>query len=174
MLEIFIHTSCAAIALVAAAIDYRTGRIPNWLTLPALGVAFAVALVAHGPAGLGASVLAALACGFVPYLMFRRGAAGGGDVKLLGALGALGGLYFGLEAQFYAYGAAAAWALVMLAWRGRLLQTLLNSVFLLVNPVLPASRRRALSAENMTTLRFGPSIFIGVSLAIAVRWGGGF
>jgi len=77
-----------AVAIAAATTDLRSGRIPNALTGPAmLG-----ALVAHsampGGAGLWPSVgglVGGLAV-FFPFFALRG--LGGGDVKLMGALGA--------------------------------------------------------------------------------------
>lgn len=76
----------AAVALVAAITDYRSGKIYNWLTLPALLFGFIVSVV------VGLPTLAAAAAGvglaalfFIP--LFLTGVLGGGDVKLLMAMG---------------------------------------------------------------------------------------
>jgi len=73
---------------LAAGIDWRTRRIPNWLT--AGGGAFAL-LTAGG--ALGASLLgAAVALGAgVVFVVLARGAFGMGDVKLLAVAGAATG-----------------------------------------------------------------------------------
>ena len=81
--------SCVAITAMAAVTDYRTGRIPNWLTLPPLVVGPLLHFVSGGPTGLLGALVAIAVCGLVPYLMFRCGAIGGGDVKLFAAMGAL-------------------------------------------------------------------------------------
>jgi prepilin peptidase CpaA len=79
--------------LVAAVCDYRTRRIPNWLTLPAFLAAVAYHAAAGGVAGLGFS-LAGFAAGFgLMFLLWLFGGSGGGDVKLMGALGAWLGLW---------------------------------------------------------------------------------
>jgi prepilin peptidase CpaA len=91
----------ALFMLAAAALDLRTRRLPNWLTVPA----FAAGLVFHtatgGWAGLGLS-LGGFATGFgILLVLWLIGGGGGGDVKLMGALGAwLGplpilGVFFG-------------------------------------------------------------------------------
>ena len=99
----------AAFAAACAVIDYRTMKIPNWLTVPAaiLGLVFHVVL----PGGSGPLwSLAGFAIGFglliVPWLL---GGGGMGDVKMLAALGAwLGPLgilvAFGLGAMLAAFG----------------------------------------------------------------------
>jgi prepilin peptidase CpaA len=81
---------------VAAVWDWRTNRLPNWLTVSA----FFIALVFHltvggiqgGWTGAGSSLLTALAgcaTGFgILFVLWLIGGGGGGDVKLMGALGA--------------------------------------------------------------------------------------
>jgi prepilin peptidase CpaA len=100
----------AVFTAVAAILDYRTKKIPNWLTVSAavLGLAYGT-FAPHGMGTLGA--LAGFAVGFslllLPWLL---GGGGMGDVKLLAALGVwLGPLgilvTFGVAAIFAAFGA---------------------------------------------------------------------
>src|SRR4051794_25885715 len=85
------------ITALAAVIDLRTGHIPDRLTLGTLAgalaahcVAGALSLGIHG-AGSAAlfSVLGAVACSLVPPALCRFAKLGGGDLKLLVAIGAL-------------------------------------------------------------------------------------
>lgn len=69
-----------AIAVCAAWFDWRARRIPNWLTLTALAIAIAIG-------GLDA-IAGAILCASIPLVLWSRGVLGGGDVKLLAALGA--------------------------------------------------------------------------------------
>jgi len=77
-----LYTAAAAVS------DFRTRRVPNWLTLPAAlgGLAFHT----FAPQGWGLTTsLAGLAVGFALLLIpFLLGGGGMGDVKLLAALGA--------------------------------------------------------------------------------------
>jgi prepilin peptidase CpaA len=100
----------AVFTAIAAILDYRTKKIPNWLTVSAavLGLAYST----FAPHGLGPVwALAGFAVGFslllLPWLL---GGGGMGDVKLLAALGVwLGPLYilvaFGVAAMFAAFAA---------------------------------------------------------------------
>lgn len=83
---------------VAAYIDWRTQKLPNWLTVSC----FATALVFHFVAGFfgaGGGVanafiqlgwaIAGFATGFgILYVLWAIGGGGGGDVKMMGAMGA--------------------------------------------------------------------------------------
>ena len=163
------HGSALLIAAVAAVTDMRRGEIPNWLTLPPLAAAPVVQWILHGPwAALGA-LAAILLCGLVPYLLFRRGAAGGGDVKLFAALGGVAGLSVGIEAQLCTFAAAALVSLGRLAWNGRLLATLTSAAWLGLNPILPARWRRHVAPELMTAVRLGGFAFLGTFLALFLR-----
>ena len=78
----------AAFTIAAAVLDYRTRKIPNWLTVPAAVLGLLYSSLA--PAGVGPLLsLAGFAIGFslllLPWLL---GGGGMGDVKLLAALGA--------------------------------------------------------------------------------------
>jgi prepilin peptidase CpaA len=157
------------IAAVAAVTDVRRGHIPNWLTLPPLVIAPVVHGVLGGRWAALDSVAAIAVCGLAPYLLFRRGAAGGGDVKLLAAIGAIVGVGLGLEAQMLTFLAATAISVARLAWDGRLLRALSNSIFLALNPLLPLAWRRPIVPELMTMIRLGAFVFVGTLVALVLR-----
>lgn len=156
------------VAAIAAATDHARRIIPNWLTLPSL----AVALIVHASSGgvlAGAWALAgALGCFAPAYFLFTRGALGGGDVKLFGALGALLGLRAGLEVEVAAFAAVTAFALLARAYHGGLLAFLRASVRASLHLVAP--RRFAVPAEAGASaeLPMGGAIFLAL-LALAVR-----
>ncbi len=73
---------------VAAVSDLRTRRLPNWLTVPAFGAGLLAHTVMNGFTGLGFALLG-FATGFgLLLVLWLIGGGGGGDVKLMGALGA--------------------------------------------------------------------------------------
>ena len=83
---------------VAAYVDWRTKKLPNWLTVPC----FATALVFHFVAGffgdqggiltaftqLGWSLVGFMTGFGILFVMYLAGWGGGGDVKMMGAMGA--------------------------------------------------------------------------------------
>jgi prepilin peptidase CpaA len=170
--------AAAVVAGIAAFTDLRTGHIPNWLTLGALAIApfahFAVAFMFGTPdraiEAAGYSLLGACVVGLVPVLLYRLGGIYGGDVKLLAALGAICGTRIGVEAELFAFIAAAAFALGRLAYEGKLLRTLGNSLRLVANPVLPKDKRQDVTPEMMTEMRFGPAIFVGMVGTAFLQW----
>ncbi|HEX9294670.1 MAG TPA: A24 family peptidase [Polyangiaceae bacterium] len=171
-----------ALALVtsgaAAVIDWRTGHIPNWLTLGSIGLA----VVVHGLHGaavggfrgaasaLVSVVLGIVVCSLVPLVLYRANGIGGGDVKMLAAIGAVCGPMMGLEAQFYSFIALVLYASGRLAYQGKLVRTLGNALWVAINPFLPAARRKPLAPELMTSFRFGPAILAGVVATALARW----
>ena len=164
---------------IGAATDLRTGHIPNWLTFGGLllgpllhfGLHLREGIVAALEAS-GFSVLGALACASVPLVLWMvdENAILPGDIKMIGAIGALLRPLVGVEATFYGFIAAALFAPARMAWEGKLLKTLGNTLSLVVNPFLPKEKRRKISSEMMTQMRFGPFIFAGVLGEAAMQW----
>jgi len=109
MVSIITLLSVAGFTVPAAVWDVRTNRLPNWMTVPAavLGAVFhVVAGALQGPSVLAGGwnglllALLGFAAGFFPLLLiWLVGAAGAGDVKLLGAVGA----WLGPRLTLYTY-----------------------------------------------------------------------
>jgi len=161
------------VSVLAAAIDFRTGRIPNWLTFPTMTVALVEAAVLHGVAGFTQALLGLLLCGAVPWLLHRFSggeAIGGGDVKLFAGLGAFGGATLGLEIEFSSFTLLAVFALVQLAFRGQLLVVLGNVVRILVSPFHGSARSLPLSTASLTQMRMGPAIAVAVLVMALTEW----
>lgn len=176
--ELYFFLAAILVTGLAAWFDWRTGEIPNWLTLGALGAGLLGHAIAGGLRGgwseAGKSLLFSLAgmgvCAFVPFLLFRSGAIGGGDVKLLAALGALLRPMVGIEAELYSFIVAALYAPARLAYEGKLLKTLGNTVLLTKNVFVPKQKRQEIPREMMAELRFAPSVFVATIVTVVLHW----
>ena len=77
-----------ALLILAAGVDLRHRRIPNWVTL-SMAVGGVLQSFTHSHTVTPAQSIAGLSAGFfLPLLLFVLNAIGGGDVKLLAAVGA--------------------------------------------------------------------------------------
>jgi prepilin peptidase CpaA len=164
-----ISLALLAITLVAAFTDARTGLIPNWLTLPTLALAPLVQLAVGGSHALVMSLVGCVVCGLVPLCLFRAGAMGGGDVKLLSGIGALAGPLAGLEVQLLAYNVLVAFALIALALRGELRAVLRRTWRLLVRGRSQRDPEATGAPEVLTTFRLGAPIFVAALTSAALE-----
>ena len=116
----------AAVALIAGVTDWRSRRIPNWLTVPGAALGLTLHILFFGWAGAKSSLeglgLAMLL--LFPFVALR--AFGYGDWKLVGASGAILGVEPLFGVFFVAALVNAAIALGMVIRQGRLLETLRN------------------------------------------------
>ncbi len=151
-------SSAVLVSLGAAISDSRSGTIPNALTLPPLVLAPLLYGTLLGYEYAAKSVVGAVLSVFVPYLLFRHRAMGGGDVKLFAALGAVAGFAptTGLRIQWMTFIAALIQAISVLLVRRRLFATLRQMLRM-------ALRRKAAPAGAelaLTPIRLGGAALI--------------
>lgn len=166
----------AAFALAAGFTDLRWRRIPNWLTYPAAPIA----VVLHAIAGRWPEAklsLEGLALGLgllLPFVLLRS--LGGGDWKLVGALGAFFGPKSLLVVIFYTLLINALMAIVLIVAKKRIWRTLRNMgrlVAALFRLHLPA---KDLTIDNPEAIKvpFGVAAAVGVLLYVGWHWRGPF
>jgi prepilin peptidase CpaA len=86
------------VLVIAAVTDWRRGKVYNWVTYPAIVAGLALWMISGGWTGGwdgalkagGQAGLVMLVAAIPTALMFSLGALGGGDVKLMAAIGAIG------------------------------------------------------------------------------------
>ncbi len=114
------------VLVLAAAVftDIRTGKIKNWLTIPAMGAGLIVCAVLGGVDGLLLSAQCLAAAVLIGALVHSFGIMGGGDVKLFAAIAALGavpdGFTFLGRAVLYAVLAGGVQSAAVLIWQRKL------------------------------------------------------
>jgi prepilin peptidase CpaA len=155
------------VAIACAITDLWKGKIYNAITYPTVLIGFALQIWQHGAPGLWYA-LGGFAVGFFPaFLLFALGGMGGGDVKLLGAIGAVAGAVAATETLLLAFVFGGLFALGKLAWHGRLFATLGRTLRVLGGYVVPGLGRAAPPEAPALTVRFGVAICLG---ALATLW----
>jgi len=164
----------AGLAAIAGWTDWRSRRIPNWLTVPGVVLGIAVNSVVRGWTGAKDSLLGVglgLAI-LLPFVVVR--ALGAGDWKLVGALGAWlgpGRLITVLALTIFIAGLM---AVAVVIWKGRAKQTARNVWHLLLSLVrfrLPGSEV-SLDNPQSTKVPFGVAVALAVMLYAARQvWG---
>jgi prepilin peptidase CpaA len=89
-MERWFLVGAVATAVAGAFCDVRRARIPNWMTYGSAAAGLVVRALA-GWAGLKGGLVGLLAGGGIFYVLFLLGGMGGGDVKLMAAVGAWAG-----------------------------------------------------------------------------------
>lgn len=126
MLKDSVWLLAAFLALWAGGMDWRYRRIPNWLTVPGLAVGIVVNTLLSGWPGAKASLLGA-GLGLLvllPFVLIR--ALGGGDFKLVSALGAFLGPGRLVDVLIVSMLVAGVMATVLIVYKGRVRQSLRN------------------------------------------------
>ena len=159
--------------IVAAATDIRTGKIYNWTTYPAA----LAGLVGHAVTGgwwgdsehLGlAGSLAGLAAGFAPLLLaWLAGGIGGGDAKVMGAVGALVGWRFALTSLFYGLAVAVLMA-VCIMLRKKVVRDTLGRLWRFFLLWAGKAKPDAPITPQSPTVPFGLALCIGAATALVL------
>lgn len=163
------------VTLVAAVVDYRSRKIPNWLTVPAFvaGLTLRTALLGWPGAksaleGTGLALVLLL-----PLVLLR--ALGAGDWKLMGAVGTFLGPLMFLFVLLGSILISGLMAVVEMARTKRIRETLHN-LYVLVEGFftfgLRANPKISLDNPELLKLPFGVAVAIAtVAYYCAAQWG---
>jgi prepilin peptidase CpaA len=152
--------------------DLTTRRIPNAITVSAMGTGLALAAFTHGLGGCAASaagLLLAIALLIVPFAL---GGIGGGDVKMMAAVGALVGpraLLASLLAGMILGGLVAVgvlWRRGLLGEKWHAIGAMLRSALLTwsVDPL-----RAPAPGEGTVALPYSVPLALGTALALSLQ-----
>ena len=166
----FITVAFFSLLGLAAWRDVRTRRIPNVLTVSGVMIALALrsfvgsAAVIDGLQGIGVALLLVIP-------LMALGGFGGGDAKLLLAVGA----FMGPQSFLIALSLTALIGCVMALWEawrsGRLYELTANTASLGLHLVTfgRRGRRRTLATEQATALPYGVAIAMGSALGWVIQ-----
>jgi len=121
--------------ILAVYMDLTRKKIPNLLSFPFMLAGLIYHLVSGGLEGLWFSAFGLLAGIALLFLPFAIGGVGGGDVKFLGAVGALQGARFVVGAMIIGAVLGGLMALVLLLIKGRLGITLRRLSGIILSPL---------------------------------------
>jgi len=151
-----------ALALIAGWTDWRSRRIPNWLTVPGLLIGVSVNVLFGGWPGLKTSLLGA-GLGLLLLLPFVfLHSLGAGDWKLAGALGAFVGWEVLVNLLIGSVFVAGVMALGLVIYKRRFKQTLRNIGRLLASMLMFHMPGPEVSLDNPQSLK----VPYGVALAL--------
>jgi prepilin peptidase CpaA len=162
-LKLIVLVPAVSLAMIAGWTDWRSRRIPNWLTVPGFLVGIAVNLLASGWIGLKTSLLGA-GLGLLvllPFVFLRS--LGAGDWKLAGALGAFVGWEAMAELLMGAVLVAGIMALGLVIYKRRFMETLRNIGKMLVSMFTFRMPGAEVSLDNPQSLK----VPYGVALALS-------
>jgi prepilin peptidase CpaA len=160
------------LALLAGWTDWRSRRIPNWLTVPGFFFGLTVNTVAGGWLGLKIALLGA-GLGLLvllPFVLVRS--LGAGDWKLAGALGAFVGPGALLNLLMVSIFIAGVMALGLVIYKRRLGQTFRNIGRLLASMATFRMPDAEVSLDNPQSLKvpYGVALALTTVLYGIVNW----
>ncbi len=160
------------LAAVAGVTDWRTRRIPNWLTVPGLLVGVAANAMAGGLPGVKFSLLGA-GLGLLlllPFVFLRS--LGAGDWKLAGALGAFVGWELLLSLLMGSIFVAGIMAFGLVIYKRRLMETLRNIGRMLASMLTFRMPGAEVSLDNPQSLKipYGVALALTTLLYAILNW----
>lgn len=163
------YVATLTIALVACVTDLRSRRIPNVLTFAAAGAGIVFHAVMPGGESVMSAALGWLVGVGIFFVPFALGGLGGGDVKLLGALGAWLGPAGIIWAALYTGVAGGIMAIVAAVASGYFRKALSNVYLLLAHWRVAGIRalpQLTLDTSEGPRLAYAIPIFAGTVVAI--------
>ncbi len=168
--EITKITFCLLVLLLSLITDLTRQRIYNWVTLPGIALGFLINGLFNGLYGLKSAGLG-FGIGFgLLFVIFLFDGIGGGDVKLMGAIGAIKGYPFIISALVYSILVGGFIAFAVLIWKKKFLRTMRNIFFFMISKIFPFILSPGLDKEKMERVPFGIAIVIGTVWAMVMEF----
>ena len=160
--ELVCAAAASIFALMGAAFDVRSHRIPNFVTGPAILAGLLLHSALDGWHGLLASLAAGLLCGLVFLIFYLAGGMGAGDVKLITAAGCLIGLSNSPYLLLLTSLTGGAMGLGLAIFRGRLTSILWN-----VKTLATHHAHQGLTPHPVLNVRNGGNLRLPYGVAVA-------
>jgi prepilin peptidase CpaA len=154
------------VALIAGFTDWRSRRIPNWLTVSGFVVGVSLNTLIGRWAGLKASLLGA-GLGLLvllPFVFLRS--LGAGDWKLAGALGSFVGWETLVTLLIISIFVAGAMALILVIYKHRFKQTLRNIWGMLASMASFHMPGAEVSLDNPQSLKIPYGVALGLATVV--------
>lgn len=159
------------VLVIAVAADIRNNRIPNWLTLPAMITGVGLNMISAGADGLLFG-MEGLLLGMAPFIaLYIVGGMGAGDVKLMGAVGAILGPKMVIMAALYTAIAGGVYALAVIAFHPRARATrkaLIDTIKGFIHYQM-LRYNKPQTAENSPRLCYAVAIAIGTIAVVMLK-----
>ncbi len=162
-LGLLVNLLLIALCVSAAVTDLKWNKIFNLQTYPAIICGIPLHSLMAGWDGALFSFSGFLVGSALLFVFFLMGGVGAGDVKLLGAIGALKGITFVLWTMFYTGLIGGAMAISLIIWKGAAGHTLKNMFRFLRHPLTIQDEER--KKENLY-IPYGVAISAGCLWAL--------
>lgn len=161
--------------IIAAYFDLKERKIPNKITFPAMIWGIVFLTVISGLKGLQTGIVGCLFGFAVFFIPFAMGFMGGGDVKMMAAIGSMLGWHQSALVVVYTAITGGIIVIVMAIYKKQLKRIVLATVGLILNPILKkiyimTSNNKILSLQNkLSTHKFErKKEYIPYGLALAI------
>ncbi len=163
IIDPFLFILLSSILVVAAIIDIRIQKIPNLLTFPTMVLGLIYNSITSGWDGLLFS-LGGLALGIAIFLiLYMMGGMGAGDIKLMGAVGAIIGSKGVLLTALFSAIVGGVYALIVLIFNIEYLKDLIKRSSIMIKSFVFTKQLIPIPADK--SLR-KPKLCYGVAIAI--------
>lgn len=153
------------VLIIAAYTDLKYETLPNWLTFSATLIGCFFGYIHDGIYGVGFAILGWF-IGFLPfYLLYIMKGIGAGDVKLMAAVGALGGPKLIIYSFWYTSIAGFLMALALLIWKKKLLWGVKKTSNLFLKSLGIKSASFQEKSEEALSIPYGLAIVFGSYIA---------
>jgi prepilin peptidase CpaA len=166
----FAYAACSLLcALVGAAYDVISRRIPNAFTFPAILFGLLLHFSLGGWRQLGSAAAGGLLCGLIFLVFHLAGGMGGGDVKLITAAGCIAGLSLVAPLLILTSLAGGAMAVGLALYHRRLKQTMFNMCALVAHHgIAGLAPHPDFNLDNAQALRLPYAMAIAAGSALSL------